>query len=122
ARFQLLDHDVLELRREVGNDGVAVLRAALCPGARGGAAVLPIPRSAVPVVVATRASAVDHRESPGARLREQPFDRLDALPSLGTAGVAPARDRFQDLLGLVAAERVVHVDYEDRGPGTDALA
>src|SRR5207248_2745661 len=122
ARFQLLDHDVLGLRRDVRNDGVAVLPAALRPRTLGGAAVLPIPRSPVPVVVAAYAGAVDHRQSPGARRREQPFDRLDALPSLGTAGVPPALDRFKDRLGPVAAERVVHVDDEDRRPVTEALA
>src|SRR5207253_6843978 len=92
------------------------------PRTLGGAAVLPIPRSAVPVVVAARAGAVDHRQSPGARRREQAFDRLDALPGLGTAGVPPALDRFQDRLGPVAAERIVHVDDEDRRPVTEALA
>src|SRR5207244_13012908 len=102
ARLQLPDHDVLRLRRDLGDDGVAVEIGARGLRALGGAAGLPRPGAAVPVVLALRAGAVEHGQALRTRRAEEPADRLDSVPGLLAAGVAPALDRLEDRLGPVA--------------------
>ena len=87
-----------------------------------GAVVLPAPASVVPVVVAPHAGGVDHRNALLVRLLDQRFQIGHRHPGVLAAGVAPALDRFQDRHRPLVAERIVHVDDEQRRPLAEALA
>ncbi len=123
GRLLLVDHDVARSRRDVGHDLVAVEVGdhGLVADILGGTVVLPRPASGVPEVAAAHAGGVDHRQTLGAGLVDQGADVGQRDPGVLAAGIAPLLDGFQDRLRLVAAERVVDVDDEQRRALAEAL-
>src|SRR5262249_40293055 len=87
-----------------------------------GTGVLPGPASAVPIVVAPHAGGVDHRDALGAGLVDQRLEIGHGNPGVLAAGIAPALDRFEDRHGPLVAERVIHVDDQERGTFAETAA
>src|SRR5262249_18730669 len=75
---------------------------------------------AVPVVLATNAGGVDHRNALVVALVDEGLDEGERHPGVLAAGIAPLLDRLQDRLRLVAAEGPVHVDDDQRRPLAEA--
>ena len=116
-----VDYDVARLRCNLRHDCITVevfrLRARLLGDAR----ILPCPRSGVPAVVSPRPGGIDHGKSTRPRCGKQFRNGGDTVPGLGTAGRAPALDRFKDRFGPLPAERIVDVDHHHRRPLAVAL-
>src|SRR5262249_49535640 len=90
----------------------AVARRPLDAGTLTGPAVLPGPAAGVPVVRAAHSGGIDDGHPLGVGDVDELPNVGHAVPRLGTAGIAPALDRFEDRLCAVAAEVVVDVDHE----------
>src|SRR5262249_51145139 len=110
--------------RDLGHDLVAVEIAghSLVGGVLRGAVVLPRPASGIPQIAAAHASRVNHRQALVVGLVDQGADVGKRHPGILTPAVAPPLDGFQDRLWLVAAERIIDIDDDERGPLAEALA
>src|SRR5262249_10999339 len=116
-------HDVLRRRSDLGDDVVAVdIGRGLAVHVLIGAGVLPGPASAVPIVFAPHAGGVDHRDALGVGLVDQRLEIGHGNPGVLAAGIAPALDRFEYRHGALVAERVIHVDDQERGTFAESAA
>src|ERR1700722_4012653 len=122
GRFLLEHHDVLRLRRDRGDDLVAVEIADDGVPVLIAARILPQPGAGIPIVVAAHAGGVDDRNAFLVALVDQRANVGQRDPGILAAGIAPALDRFQDRLRPVAAERPVDVDDNERRPLAEAAA
>src|SRR6185437_2506541 len=121
ARLLLAHDDVLRRRRDLVDDVVAVAIDAGHARPLGIARILPRPAAGIPAIVAAETGGVDHRQALLMRPIDQLADIADRHPAFLAAGVAPFLDRIEDRLRLLAAERVIDVDDEQRGLLAEAL-
>src|SRR4029077_11604407 len=119
GRLLFADHDVLRTGLDFSHD-LVTLDIGLGAHDLAVTGIFPTPGAIVPIVLAANAGGVDDRQALGVGLVDEGLDGCHRRPAFLAAGIAPTLDRFQDRLVLVAAEREVHVDDEQRRPLAEA--